>query len=41
MAGADAFVAGSAVYRAESPAMMLRELRKLAVAAARLSKKIE
>lgn len=36
IAGADAFVAGSAVYKAESPAMMLRELRKLAVSAARL-----
>lgn len=30
--GADAFVAGSAVYKAESPAQMLRELRKLATA---------
>lgn len=31
-AGADAFVAGSAVYKASSPAQMLHELRKLAVA---------
>lgn len=32
-AGADAFVAGSAVYRAESPAQMCRELRLAAEAA--------
>jgi len=31
-AGADAFVAGSAVYKAESPAQMLDTLRKLATA---------
>ena len=35
-AGADAFVAGSAVYKAQSPADMLRELRKLAVSASGL-----
>jgi len=33
-AGADAFVAGSAVYRAQSPSEMLETLRKLAVGAA-------
>ena len=32
-AGADAFVAGSAVYKAESPVEMLHQLRKLASAA--------
>jgi len=32
-AGADAFVAGSAVYKAQSPSDMLRELKKLAVSA--------
>jgi len=32
-AGADAFVAGSAVYKAESPAAVLRQLRVLATAA--------
>jgi len=31
LAGADTFVAGSAVYRAESPARMLQELRQLAM----------
>ena len=35
-AGADAFVAGSAVYKAESPAVALQELRKLATQAASL-----
>ena len=35
-AGADAFVAGSAVYKAESPAKALQELRKLATQAASL-----
>ena len=35
-AGADAFVAGSAVYKAESPALALQELRKLATQAASL-----
>ena len=35
-AGADAFVAGSAVYKAQSPADMLRELKKLAVSASGL-----
>jgi len=35
-AGADAFVAGSAVYRAQSPSEMLDTLRKLAVGAASL-----
>jgi ribulose-phosphate 3-epimerase len=35
-AGADAFVAGSAVYRAQSPSEMLDTLRKLAVGAAAL-----
>ena len=35
-AGADAFVAGSAVYKAQSPAEMLHELRKLAVASSTL-----
>ena len=32
-AGADAFVAGSAVYKADSPAAMLDTLRKLATSA--------
>ena len=35
-AGADAFVAGSAVYKADSPAAMLDTLRKLATSAAAL-----
>ena len=35
-AGADAFVAGSAVYRAQSPSEMLDTLRKLAVGASSL-----
>lgn len=35
-AGADAFVAGSAVYKAQSPSDMLRELKKLAVSASGL-----
>jgi ribulose-phosphate 3-epimerase len=35
-AGADAFVAGSAVYRAQSPSEMLETLRKLALGAAAL-----
>lgn len=35
-AGADAFVAGSAVYKAQSPSDMLRELKKLAVTASSL-----
>jgi ribulose-phosphate 3-epimerase len=35
-AGADVFVAGSAVYRAEDPARMCRDLRAAAVAASPL-----
>jgi ribulose-phosphate 3-epimerase len=35
-AGADAFVAGSGVYKAETPAVALQQLRKLATQAASL-----